>query len=199
VNESAGRSPTERSEPRPTGGLAFQHYQNVVRQLGNNRIEITDIDLSAWLDLNGIPIVDARRTGRDFVITMLDPDERVPALLDGWRGSEASRFSSRVRDIKRLGAAVTQQAERRTDRGRGFRTTGPEVEVYDLDLSAWFAENGLVIDRLLRDGRETIAVFRDPAGRVQQLAVAWLGSQSSHFASRVRQIKKITLSTGRAF
>ena len=83
------------------------------------------------------------------------------------------------------------------DRGRGYRRVGDTgVEVYDLDLAAWFDLNGLPIQDAVKVGRETILTFYDPELKAKDLAISWLTSQASQFASRVRQIKKIVYSTG---
>jgi hypothetical protein len=98
--------------------------------------------------------------------------------------------------IQRPGDGAT--GPRRVDRGRGYRNIGDHrVEVYDLDLAAYFDLKGLAIADAHKSGRETIIVFYDPKDRIKTLAVEWLNSEASQFASRVRQLKKVVYSTAR--
>jgi hypothetical protein len=88
---------------------------------------------------------------------------------------------------------------RRIDRGRGYKRVGDNrVEVYDLDCAAYFDLKGVAIADAFKVGRDTIIVFYDPEDRIGQLAVDWLNSEASQFASRVRQLKKICYSTARS-
>ena len=89
---------------------------------------------------------------------------------------------------------------KRIDRGRGFKRTGPShVEVYDIDLAAWVHLNGVAIADAFKIGRESVITFYDPEEKneVSALTIEWLNSEAARFASAVRQIKKVCLSTGR--
>ena len=98
--------------------------------------------------------------------------------------------------IHRPGDAAT--GPRRVDRGRGYRYVGDKrVEVYDLDLAAYFDLKGVPIADAQKCGRETVITFYDPQDRIKSLAVDWLNSEASQFASRVRQLKKVVYSTAR--
>jgi hypothetical protein len=103
-------------------------------------------------------------------------------------------------------AGAPAPAERRptVDRGRGYRRIGPkEVEVYDLDLAAWIHMHGVAIVDAVRYGYELVVTFYDPepaagmSGAVDTHAVKWLNSEAAKFASHVRQLKKVCLSTGK--
>lgn len=86
------------------------------------------------------------------------------------------------------------------DRGRGYKRSDPKhVEVYDIDLSAWLHMHGVVITDAYKVRRESIITFYDPdtENKIDSLVVNWLNSESARFASAVRQIKKVCLSTER--
>lgn len=88
---------------------------------------------------------------------------------------------------------------KRIDRGRGFKRIGPKhVEVYDIDIAAWLHMNGVAIAEAYKAGRESVITFYDPEDEntVSKLTVGWLNSEAAKFASAVRQIKKVCLSTG---
>lgn len=85
----------------------------------------------------------------------------------------------------------------RIDRGRGYREIqglpGRQIEVYDLDLAAWILLRGLSVSDAFRSGSEFAVRFYDPDGRIPDLAVDFLNSESQRFASAIRSIKKICI------
>jgi hypothetical protein len=93
----------------------------------------------------------------------------------------------------------TSPAYKKIDRGRGFkRVDSTHVEVYDIDLAAWLHMNGVSITNAIRKGREAMITFYDPEAEntVSVLSIKWLNSEAAKFASAVRQIKKVSFSTG---
>jgi hypothetical protein len=89
---------------------------------------------------------------------------------------------------------------RRIDRGRGYKRVGSShVEVYDIDLAAWLHLKGVAIADAYKVNRESVITFFDPKDedQISKLVVDWLNSEAANFASAVRQIKKVCLSTDR--
>jgi hypothetical protein len=81
------------------------------KRVDATRVEVYDIDIAAWLHLNKVPIVEAQKAGRETVVTFYDPQDqnRIPDLMVTWLNSEAARFASAVRQIKK----VSYSTERR--------------------------------------------------------------------------------------
>ena len=93
-----------------------------------------------------------------------------------------------------------QYPHKKIDRGRGYkRIDSKHVEVYDIDMASWLHMNGVAISDAYKQKRESVITFYDPESedRISKLVVNWLNSESARFASAVRQIKKVCLSTGR--
>lgn len=103
-------------------------------------------------------------------------------------------------DAVKPGKQHSRGGNKRIDRGRGYkRLDDKHVEVYDIDMAAWLHMNGVAIADAHKVGRESIIKFFDPTSedRISKLTINWLNSESARFASAVRQIKKVCLSTAR--
>lgn len=93
--------------------------------------------------------------------------------------------------------SVRHEPDARVDRGKGFRRVGPaRVEVYDLDMAAWFLLQNLPVADVMTNGREFVITFHDPEeeNRVATLSTGWLNSEASRFSAALRQLKKVTIS-----
>jgi hypothetical protein len=61
--------------------------------------------------MNGVPIADAFKQGRESVITFYDPDSQntIEKLTVDWLNSESAKFASAVRQIKKICFSTDRQ------------------------------------------------------------------------------------------
>jgi hypothetical protein len=104
------------SDNRAKPVVQYKGNRKVDRGRGYKRIspqyvEVYDIDIAAWLHMNGVAIADAWKTGRESVITFFDPEseDRIATLTVNWLNSEAARFASAVRQIKKVCLSTGRQ------------------------------------------------------------------------------------------
>lgn len=83
------------------------------KRVSPNHVEVYDLDMAAWLHLHTIPIAEAFKSGRATIIVFLDPEDqdRINTLAVDWLNSEAAKFASAVRQLKKVTFAT--QRERR--------------------------------------------------------------------------------------
>jgi hypothetical protein len=87
---------------------------------------------------------------------------------------------------------------RRVDRGRAYRVLeNGEVEVHDLDLSAYLSMRNVPLASAERYGREFLFRFHDPDNRIPQLTVEYVNSESARFADAQRRLRKVIISRPR--
>lgn len=69
---------------------------------------MSDLDLAAWVHMHGVPIVEALRYGHETIVTFYDPEptDGTPGAIDKlaikWLNSEAAKFASHVRQMKKV-------------------------------------------------------------------------------------------------
>jgi hypothetical protein len=61
-----------------------------------------DVSLAGWLTMHGLELKSYNRAGRDFQFAFYDPEDRATRLAIRWPSSEASRFDSAIRSLKKL-------------------------------------------------------------------------------------------------
>jgi len=64
-----------------------------------------DLAAAAWLKMHGLRVLNAKRfgaNGQGFEFTFADPENRAPQLLVDFANSEAQRYDSEVRSLKKL-------------------------------------------------------------------------------------------------
>jgi len=69
---------------------------------GNGLRETRDLALAAYWKMCGLAIVRATRRGREFDFLFRDPEGRAEKLAVEFANSEAQRFDSEVRALKKL-------------------------------------------------------------------------------------------------
>jgi len=99
-NQSGKRRPVDR-------GRGF-------KRVSDDHVEVYDIDMAAWLHMNNVAIAKAFKIGKESVITFLDPvqEERIDELSIDWLNSEAAKFASCVRQIKKVCLATKNRRGR---------------------------------------------------------------------------------------
>ena len=69
---------------------------------GNGLCDTRDLAMAAYLKMRGLAIVRATRRGREFDFLFRDPEGRSDELAVEFANSEAQRFNSEVRALKKL-------------------------------------------------------------------------------------------------
>lgn len=89
----------------------------------------------------------------------------------------------------------------RISRSMAYKVRGDGyVEVYDLDFAAYCGMRNLVIaeaietDSSTNRRRQYLFVFNDPTGRIANLSIDYMNSESAKHADWVRRMKKGTRS-----
>jgi len=70
--------------------------------IGNNKVEVYDLDLASYLSMRDLPLAESYRDEREFMFRFLDPDNRVEQLAIDFVNSESAKFASAVRRIKKI-------------------------------------------------------------------------------------------------
>lgn len=81
------------------------------QEIGEDKVVMWDLDLSAYLMMNGLPPIDIRREHSEFRITFYDPEHRIRELHLRFLGSESSRFSQAVKQLKKAAHSMGQRAD----------------------------------------------------------------------------------------
>jgi hypothetical protein len=68
----------------------------------NGLRETRDLALAAYWKMRGLVIVRATRRGKDFEFLLRDPEGHADALAVEFANSEAQKFDSEVRALKKL-------------------------------------------------------------------------------------------------
>ena len=71
----------------------------------NGTFSTSDMDIAAWLKLNGFRVTEATRSQRDsrkFQFSFADPDHRVEEMIIKYADSQAHDFANALRTMKML-------------------------------------------------------------------------------------------------
>jgi hypothetical protein len=88
------------------------------RRISEKAVEVFDLDLASWFHLNNLPVVEVCTNGREFAVTFYDlavkdGTSKADDLSVKWLNSEACRFSSALRQIKKVAISSPRRAYNR--------------------------------------------------------------------------------------
>ncbi len=74
------------------------------RRVSPTHVEVYDLDMAAYVHMNGVAIVEATKVGYNTLFVFFDPEDedQVNKLVTTWLNSESAKFANHVRNLKKV-------------------------------------------------------------------------------------------------
>jgi hypothetical protein len=99
IPQGSGNGPSMIRSMRIDRGRAYQ-------EVDKDQIVLWDLDLAAWLLVNGMGVVDIWREGAEFRLVFWDPEHRIRELHIEFLNSICAKFATAVKQIKKAAHSV---------------------------------------------------------------------------------------------